>query len=242
MVEEDNFLTEEIVIIDIPKPLLKEAEAPPSSVVVAAVDGLTEVLTAKPTVSEQETVKDEDETPRYPVAISPVEIVEKKETKVVLPQLTRKSKISVDKTKRMVLQPEKNVPIEPETPVKVVVAAPVKASYSVDPALANLVIAGDRWLAGKEMTSFSIQLMALQSEQAEENLKRILAEPDYQNVLSKLVMLKRPSDPPVVMLFYGIYPDMAAARNARNNMPIFLRDRHPYPVSVRGAVEKSRAE
>lgn len=84
--------------------------------------------------------------------------------------------------------------------------------------------------------------MALQSDQAEENLKRILAKPEYQEVLSKLVILKRPSNPPVVLVFYGVYLDMATARNARNNMPIFLRDRHPYPVSVRGAVEKARAE
>jgi len=46
----------------------------------------------------------------------------------------------------------------------------------------------------------------------------------------------------VLLVFYGVYPTMSAARNARNNMPIFLRDRHPYPVSVRGAVEKARVE
>lgn len=242
VVEENDFSTEEIVTIDVPNPLLTEAESPPSSVVVTAVEGLTEVLTENPVASEQGKVEDEGAPPRYPVEISPVEIVEKKEPKGEIPQLTDQSKISADKTKRIVLQPEQSVRTEAKKPVKVVAAVPVKPSYPVDPALANLVIAGDRWLAGKEMTSFSIQLMALQSEQAEENLKRILAEPEYQKVLSKLVMLKRPSDPPVVLLFYGIYPDMAAARNARNNMPIFLRDRHPYPVSVRGAVEKARAE
>ena len=242
VVEEENFSTEEIVTIDVPNPLLNEAGAPPSSVVVTAVEGLTETLTAPPVVPEQEAVKNEVKTPRYPVAISPVEIVEKKEIMADVPQFREQSKITADKTKRIVLQPEKSGPTKPVKPVKVVAAVPVKPSYPVDPALANLVIAGDRWLAGKEMTSFSIQLMALQSEQAEKNLKRILAEPEYQKVLSKLVMLKRPSNPPVVLLFYGVYPDMAAARNARNNMPIFLRDRHPYPVSVRGAVEKARAE
>ena len=244
VVEEENASLEEIVTIDVvpTKPLLDEAEVLPASVVVTAVDEIAEVLTENPAVSEETVVKEEDESPRYPVAISPVEIVEKKEIPAEVPQLIGQSKISADKTKRIVLQPEKSVSPEPEKPVKAVAVVPVKPSYPVDPALANLVIAGDRWLAGKEMTSFSIQLMALQSEQAEENLKRILAEPEYQKVLGKLVMLKRPSDPPVVLLFYGTYPDMAAARNARNNMPIFLRDRHPYPVSVRGAVEKARTE
>lgn len=230
--EEENIPTEEIVIIDVP-----------SSPVVTAVEGLTEALTDENTTSGPKVVTDEDDTPRYPVAISPVEIVEKKVVKADVPQLREhKKKIFPDKEKRIVLQPKKSVPTEPVKPVKVVADVPVKPSYPVDPVLANLVIAGDRWLDGKEMTSFSIQLMALQSERAEENLKRILAEPEYQKVLGKLVMLKRPSDPPVVLLFYGIYPDMAAARNARNNLPIFLRDRHPYPVSVRGAVEKARAE
>ena len=243
VVEKENFSTEEIVTIDVPNPLLNEAESPPSSVVVTAIDELTETLTENPVIPEREAVKDEIETtPRYPVAISPVEIVEKKKVTADVPQLREQRKITADKTKRIVLDLEKSVPTKPVKPVEVVAVVPVTPSYPVDPALADLVIAGDRWLAGKEMTSFSIQLMALQSEQAEENLKRILAESEYQKVLSKLVMLKRPSNPPVVLLFYGVYPDMAAARNARNNMPIFLRDRHPYPVSVRGAVEKARAE
>jgi MSHA biogenesis protein MshM len=234
VVVEENVSLEEIVTIDVPKPIFDEAEVPPTSVVVDAVDGIANILTENPVVSEEAVVVNESPAPRYPVAISPVEIVEKKEVPAEVPLLAGKSKISPNKTKHIILQSERNGNTEP--------AKTVKPSFSVDPALANLVIAGDRWLAGKEMTSFSIQLMALQSEQAEENLKRILAESEYQKVLSKLVMLKRPSDPPVVLLFYGIYPNMAAARNARNNMPIFLRDRHPYPVSVRGAVEKARAE
>ncbi len=58
----------------------------------------------------------------------------------------------------------------------------------------------------------------------------------------RLVVLERPVDPPVVLVFYGMYPSMAEARNARNNMPIFLRKHHPYAISVRGAVEKAIAE
>jgi len=111
-----------------------------------------------------------------------------------------------------------------------------------DPVLGKFFTAGKRWQTGEISSSFSIQLMALKSVQAESNLKQIVSQPEYQAIADKLVMLKKPSDPPVLLVFYGVYPTMSAARNARNNMPIFLRDRHPYPVSVRGAVEKARVE
>jgi septal ring-binding cell division protein DamX len=129
--------------------------------------------------------------------------------------------------------------VKSETPV--IDKAPVSRA-SPDPALHAFVAAGDQWLAGKMDSRFSIQLMSLQSDQADENLKRIISQPEYQAVSDKLVILQRPSSPPMLLLFYGVYPSMAAARNARNTMPIFFRDRHPYPISVRGAVEKARIE
>ncbi len=171
------------------------------------------------------------------VGIAPIEIKEKDDPELTVPILEKQSKILVGKTKRIVMQTEKTVPAK-MFPVTV---APVQRPHSNDP-LASLIAEGNKWMTGQVDTHFSIQLMALQSEHAEENLRRIIAEPEYQQVLDKLVMLKRPSDPPVVLVFYGLYPTMTAARNARNTMPIFLRDRHPYPVSVRGAVEKGRAE
>ena len=253
VVEDSGKAPDEIVMIDAPKPpLLEETETPATSEIVSAVESVGSVLTAESQVVEpepkQELEKESETGKRYPVAISPVEIVEKKKVSAGVPQLTEQYKISVNKVKRIVSQTEVKKPVklvkqaEPEKPVKVAKSAPVKPSFPVAPALAKLVIAGDRWMAGQEATSFSIQLMALQSVQAEANLEQILAKPEYRKVLSKLVILKRPSNPPVILVFYGLYPDMAAARTARNNMPIFLRDRHPYPVSVRGAVEKARVE
>ena len=179
-----------------------------------------------------------------PLEISPVEIVEKTVVEPENLELKTPPVISVRKSKRL-FRPRIESRQEKKIPRKGVSSsstAVLVAETPKDPALASFITAGEKWLAGKMDSSFSIQLMALKSEQAEENLKRIISQPEYQEVAEKLVMLKRPSDPPVVLLFYGVYPTMAAARNARNNMPIFLRDRHPYPVSVRGAVEKARAE
>ncbi len=239
---------DEVVTIDVPKPPLFEGTGSPATPeIVNTVESVESVLVVESKKEElkQDLDGESEGGKRYPVAISPVEIVEKKNVSPSVPQLTEQYKISVNKVKRIVSQPEMKKTVkqeEAEKPVKVNKSAPVKPSFPVAPELANLVIAGDRWLAGQEATSFSIQLMALQSVQAEANLKQILAKPEYQKVLSKLVILKRPSNPPVILVFYGLYPDMAAARNARNTLPIFLRDRHPYPVSVRGAVEKARVE
>jgi len=179
-----------------------------------------------------------------PVEISPVEIVERTVAEPEVPELATQSKISADKTKRLVStrivsSQRKIVSGEPVLSSQTTVVTPETPK---DPVLGRFFTAGEKWQAGEMDSSFSIQLMALKSDQAEENLKRIVSQPDYQAVADKLVMLKRPSDPPVVLVFYGVYPTMSAARNARNNMPIFLRDRHPYPVSVRGAVEKARVE
>ncbi len=188
-------------------------------------------------VVEEEVISVSDEPQHTPVVISPVEIVEKtmaggEEVDSRIPLLTGRSKIVIESSKNIVsiqekILPEKIVPL---------------AETQKDLVLAGFLIAGEKWKAGEMDDKFSIQLMALKSEQAEENLKRIVSQPEYQAVLDELVMLKRPSDPPVVLVFYGVYPSMAAARNARNNMPIFLRKHHPYAISVRGAVEKARVE
>ena len=188
------------------------------------------------------------EVSRTPVDISPVEIVEKTPSTVVseIPELNKQSKIVAEKTKRIVnsqlvigRNQEKKFPVQTQVPA---VKKPQLSRLLKDPVLGAFAAKGEKWHAGMMGSSFSIQLMSLQSDQAQENLKRIVSEPKYQAISDKLVILKRPSNPPVLLLFYGVYPTMAAARNARNTMPIFLRDRHPYPVSVRGALEKARVE
>ncbi len=174
--------------------------------------------------------------PSTPVAISPVEIVESVTADQTVPELLANGKILPGgRTKRIVAEKEKQLP---EKKKKVF----VRDRKGIDPVLASLVEAGEEWQAGAMADQFTIQLMALTSNQAEDNLKQIITREEYREVVDKLVVLRRPSDPPVVLVFYGLYPSMATARNARNNMPIALRKHHPYAISVRGAVEKSRFE
>ena len=226
-------VSESVVAKDVVQPIIVEtSEAEPDVV------RLREIELVEVTGKSQESVS------YTPVEISPVEIVEKTPDDSTVPELKTTSKISADKSKRLVStriandhqkkRPEERS-LSPQIPA-------VSSRLLNDPVLGKFFTAGKRWQTGEISSSFSIQLMALKSVQAESNLKQIVSQPEYQAIADKLVMLIKPSDPPVLLVFYGVYPTMSAARNARNNMPIFLRDRHPYPVSVRGAVEKARVE
>ncbi len=176
-----------------------------------------------------------------PVEISPVEIVERTETGTAASQLHT---ISADKSKRLI-SPRIEMGQRKKYAIKAQNSSPLSVPDNGnlnDPVLGKYLRAGVGWKAGELDSSFSIQLMSLKSDRAQESLKRIVSQADFQTVADRLVILQKPSEPPVFLVFYGVYPSMSAARNARNNMPIFLRNRHPYPVSVRGAVEKARNE
>ncbi|NNK93497.1 MAG: hypothetical protein HKP41_04010, partial [Desulfobacterales bacterium] len=98
--------------------------------------------------------------------------------------------------------------------------------------------AGARWLVGGG-GKYTVQLMVLTSDEAEENLKNMLKEKNYLVASDQFFILRRVGTIPTVMVFYGEYPTLAAARNARNNLPVFLRKHHPYAISVKGAVAKT---
>jgi type II secretory pathway predicted ATPase ExeA len=100
--------------------------------------------------------------------------------------------------------------------------------------------AGARWLVGGGSGRFTVQLMVLTSEQAEENLQQMLEDNEYRSVADDLFVLRRLGDPPTVMLYFGEYRTFAAAQQARNTLPVFLRKHDPYPIAVNAAVEKTR--
>ncbi len=111
----------------------------------------------------------------------------------------------------------------------------------VDALFLRRIAAGARWLVGGGSGKYTIQLMVLTSDRAEKSLKQMLRTADYQSVADQLYVLRRTGPDPTVMVFYGEYPNLAAARNSRNSLPVFLRKHHPYAISVFGAVEKATA-
>lgn len=94
------------------------------------------------------------------------------------------------------------------------------------------------WLAGSYRGAYTIQLMMLASEQAQANISTMLIQDDYFTLKDNFYILRKKTSPPTLFVFYGIYDTMDAAREARNNMPVFLRKHHPYPLSIADAMKK----
>ncbi|MEE4240228.1 MAG: AAA family ATPase [Desulfopila sp.] len=100
--------------------------------------------------------------------------------------------------------------------------------------------AGQRWLRGQKEGEYTIQLMALTAERAEDSLKRRLEQREYHDVANQLFILRE--NPAAVFVFYGEYQDRESARLARNMLPLFLREHEPYVVSVQDAIMKVTAQ
>lgn len=94
------------------------------------------------------------------------------------------------------------------------------------------------WLTGIHKEKFTIQLMLLVSEQAQASVAATLAQEEYAPIVDRLYILRKKTTPPTIFVFYGLYDSLEAAREARNNMPVFLRKHHPYPLAVAEALKK----
>ncbi len=99
--------------------------------------------------------------------------------------------------------------------------------------------AAAKWLIGQKNNHYTIQLMVLASDGAEKNLKRMLAQKEYQEVADKLFILRKVTSTPSIVVFFGEYATMVDARKARNALPEFLLKHNPYAISIRGAIEKA---
>jgi len=94
------------------------------------------------------------------------------------------------------------------------------------------------WLAGMQKGRYTIQLMLLASDQAQASVGMTLAEDDFFQIREQLFVFRKKTAPPAIFVFYGLYDSLDAAREARNNMPVFLRKHQPYPLAVDDAMNK----
>jgi type II secretory pathway predicted ATPase ExeA/septal ring-binding cell division protein DamX len=99
--------------------------------------------------------------------------------------------------------------------------------------------ASAKWLAGAYHNVYTVQLMMLASEQAAPNIKKMLVEDEYYAIKNNFYILRKKTSPPTLFVFYGTYDSMEQARQARNNMPLFLRKHHPYALSISDALKKT---
>ncbi|MDR2549846.1 MAG: AAA family ATPase [Desulfobulbus sp.] len=107
-----------------------------------------------------------------------------------------------------------------------------------DKLLRERLAASASWLTGMQQGKYTIQLMMLASNQAKASMAATLAEDDFFRVREQLFIFRKKSTPPTILVFYGLYDSLDAAREARNNMPVLLRKHHPYPLAVDDAMKK----
>lgn len=100
-------------------------------------------------------------------------------------------------------------------------------------------LSAGRMLFGEERQELqTIQLMALTAGQAERNLQSRFALPEYQAIAEKLYIVLS-KDKSKVFVYYGHYPNEAAAQQARKMLPSFLLENSPYVLSLNDARRKT---
>ncbi len=137
--------------------------------------------------------------------------------------------------KEVVVKPDRKKKIVPPEPVPVKkVESP---SRDADALFEERVSASSTWLAWAYRGGYTIQLMVLASENAEENLKKILVDDKYYAIKDQLYILRKIS-PKTIFVYHGNYPSMEEARRGRNKMPPFLKEIQPYALSIQDALDK----
>lgn len=117
---------------------------------------------------------------------------------------------------------------------------PIPADRDGEQLLRERIAAGAPWLAGLSSSGYTIQLMILAAPQAQGSLTDMLVQDDYWRIRDQLYVLRKNTSPPTLFVFYGTFESLEAAREARNNMPAFLRRHQPYPLSISEAMSKIR--
>jgi type II secretory pathway predicted ATPase ExeA/septal ring-binding cell division protein DamX len=100
------------------------------------------------------------------------------------------------------------------------------------------VSAGSAWAKKEKQDKYTVQLMLLASETAEENLKNMLARDNYRQEAGNFYIFKKTAMPENIFVFYGEYPTMERARLVKNSLPEFLLKYKPYALSIKEAMVK----
>lgn len=102
------------------------------------------------------------------------------------------------------------------------------------------LLAGAGWERNKKEDMYTVQLMALASTTAKENLKKMLAQENYRQEAGNFYIFERSATTKNIYVFYGEYRNAETARLVQKSLPQFLRDHQPYALSIKGAIAKVR--
>lgn len=152
-------------------------------------------------------------------------------------------KIVVNKKKVVVQQarleaPKKIKPSKNEKTTTVDILPQKAKNDTADLVYKKRLAAGEQWTKQKKNNRYTVQLLSLNSANAEEKIKEMLAQESYKESADKLTIVKKNNSPNNIVVFYGDYATMTDARNARNSIPSALRQHNPYAISVDGALRK----
>ncbi|MGI9538137.1 MAG: AAA family ATPase [Desulfocapsaceae bacterium] len=106
---------------------------------------------------------------------------------------------------------------------------------------AQRLAAGSRWLVGGSRNKYTVQLMVLNSQDAQQNVRYMLSDKSYRPIVDQLYILRKSRQPQTVMLYWGEFDSPAEARQAKDQLPDFLSRLEPFEIPVKDAVAKARA-
>ncbi|SDO91402.1 AAA family ATPase [Desulforhopalus singaporensis] len=109
---------------------------------------------------------------------------------------------------------------------------------AVDVLYLSRLTAGTTWRGGLKNNMYTVQLMVLTADEAENNLKDMLAQDRYRREAGNFYIFEKDGAPDEIWVFYGEYENIAKARLAQNSLPPFLRQHRPYALSIKGAMAK----
>ncbi|WP_136798125.1 AAA family ATPase [Desulfosediminicola ganghwensis] len=135
-----------------------------------------------------------------------------------------------------------NIKKVPEMESAVIESSVTKVDLVTDPGLENeyfrRLAAGENWLHGESDSKYTMQLMVLSAENAQENIEQMLDAEEYRQEADNFFILEDRQNSGQVYVFYGEYETMEAARMARDAISDALREHSPYVLSVPVAVQK----
>ena len=206
-------------------------EAAPSLPVTLENSGMSEPLdtSVSPQLKEEPTAVVQEISPvEQPVQSPTVKVDSEK-----IPELRQKPSL-----KKKVGAPVDSSTKVAKAQVRSEESEPVSGTLTVEQLFQKRLNAAASWERGEKNNKYTVQLMVLTAKNAEQNLKKMLAQSNYRQEAGNFYIFKKNGSTEVVLVFYGEYPTMELARVAQNSLPQFLREHQPYAISVKGALAK----
>jgi type II secretory pathway predicted ATPase ExeA/septal ring-binding cell division protein DamX len=234
MLEENTFEEETVVVqAEAVEQAPEEGVDQPPILLEPTVIGRTETETII-SEKEDEGTENEEDKKSPEISASPEEMIG--ETKnVVLLRATR------DLKKMPGISPEAKGLIIKAQPQSKVHKAMASSALSIADKLYNeRLLAGAGWERNKKEDMYTVQLMALASTNAKENLKKMLVQENYRQEAGNFYIFEKSATTKNIFVFYGEYRNVETARLVQKSLPKFLRDHQPYALSIKGAIAKVR--